>query len=92
MRERESEREREREIAVRLSLLKESGLVGFDEESWKDDLASPTDLQEDWNTERELTCIVAIGSKWLKSSSNVLLSCYSCNVSITESFCTIQCL
>jgi hypothetical protein len=57
--------------------------VGFDEESWKDDLASPTDLQEDWYTECELTGIVTIGSNL---SSDVLLSCYSSNVSITESY------
>ena len=57
--------------------------MGFDEESWKDDLASPTDLQEDWYTECELTGIVTIGSNL---SSDVLLSCYSSNVSITESY------
>jgi hypothetical protein len=30
------------------SLPKESGLVAFDEDGWKDDFASPTALQEDW--------------------------------------------
>jgi len=32
------------------SLPKESGLVAFDEDGWKDDFASPTALQEDWES------------------------------------------